>query len=46
MLLMVLKCIKMGYSHHTSGETADVGDLVRTLMLDNTIDTRIHKGYC
>ena len=25
------------------GETADVGDLVRTLILDNTIVTRIHK---
>ena len=31
--------------HITSsgGETADVGDLVRTLILDNTIVTRIHK---
>ena len=26
------------------GETADVGDLVRTLILDNTIVTRIHKN--
>ena len=25
------------------GETADVGDIVRTLILDNTIVTRIHK---
>ena len=26
------------------GETADVGDVVRTLILDNTIITRIHKN--
>jgi len=27
----------------SGGETADVGDIVRTLILDNTIVTRIHK---
>ena len=27
----------------SGGETADVGDVVRTLILDNTIVTRIHK---
>ena len=27
----------------SGGETADVGDLVRTIILDNTIVTRLHK---
>ena len=27
----------------SGGETADVGDVVRTLLLDNTVVTRIHK---
>ena len=27
------------------GETADVGDLVRTIIVDNTIVTRIHKKH-
>ena len=27
----------------SGGETADVGDIVRTIILDNTIMTRIHK---
>ena len=41
----LLKMYQKWGIHITSsgGETADVGDLVRTLILDNTIVTRIHK---
>ncbi len=29
--------------HSTGGETADVGDLVRTIIVDSTVTVRIHK---
>jgi len=29
--------------HSTGGETADVGDLVRTIIVDSTVTARIHK---
>jgi len=30
--------------HSTGGETADVGDLVRTIIVDSTVTARVHKS--
>ena len=41
---LVSECRDLGLDIHTAGgETADVGDLVRTIIVDSTITGRVHK---
>lgn len=30
--------------HSTGGETADVGDLVKTIIVDSTVTARVHRS--